>query len=94
MISGEQDEKSAKAGARRNHLSDGCGIVGALHDCHYSVQGGGWMNSQDNYKEIKTFRFPGMVARVYIPNLTEEERARRINAIHNQAANLLKKVTA
>ena len=53
---------------------------------------GGFMKSQDSYKEIKTFRFPGMVARVYFPDLTEEERNRRMNAIHNQAANLLKKV--
>lgn len=50
------------------------------------------MKSQDNYKEIKTFRFPGVVARVYIPDLTEEERNRRMNAIHKEAANLLKKV--
>lgn len=50
------------------------------------------MKSQDNYKETKIFRFPGMVARVYIPDLTEEERIRRMQAIHKQAANLLKKV--
>lgn len=50
------------------------------------------MKKPDTYKEIKTFHFPGMVARVYIPDLTEEERNRRMNTIHNQAANLLKKV--
>ena len=50
------------------------------------------MKCQDTYKEIKTFHFTGMVVRVHIPDLTEEERNRRMNAIHNQAANLLKKV--
>ncbi len=49
---------------------------------------------KDTYKEVKTYNFPGMVARVYIPDLTEEERARRMKAIHKQTANLLKKVTA
>lgn len=47
----------------------------------------------DKYKEVKIFRHPGLVAKVYIPELTEEERTRRMNAIHNQAANLLRKVT-
>jgi len=51
------------------------------------------MAQQDRYKEIKTIQFPGMVARVYIPDLTEEERAKRMAAIRNQAASLLKKVT-
>lgn len=46
----------------------------------------------DSYKEVRTFEYPGLVARVYIPDLTPEERARRLKAIHNQAVNLLKKV--
>jgi ribosome recycling factor len=50
------------------------------------------MAQHDTYKEIRTFTFPGMVVRVHIPDLTEEERARRMRAIHNQAATLLKKV--
>lgn len=50
------------------------------------------MKGQDSYKEIKTIHFPGMVARVYIPDLTVEERNARMKIIHNQAANLLKKV--
>ena len=50
------------------------------------------MKQQDSYKEIKTLHFPGMIARVHIPDLTEEERSARMKAIHNQAANLLKKV--
>lgn len=52
------------------------------------------MKSQDTYKEVKTFNFPGVVARVYIPDLTEEERARRMQAIQKQAANLLRSVKA
>ena len=46
----------------------------------------------DSYKEVRTFEYPGLVARVYIPDLTPEERDRRMKTIHNQAANLLKKV--
>ena len=48
------------------------------------------MKGQDAYKEIKTLHFPGMVARIYIPDLTEAERNARMKAIHKQAANLLK----
>lgn len=50
------------------------------------------MKTQDTYQEAKTFSFPGLTARVYIPMLTEEERTRRMNAIHKQAANLLRSV--
>lgn len=46
----------------------------------------------DNYKEVILMEFPGLKARVYIPELTPEERARRMQAIHNQAANLLRSV--
>ena len=48
------------------------------------------MDSQVTYKEVKTFEFPGLIARVYIPELTSEERAKRMKRIHNQATNLLK----
>ena len=50
------------------------------------------MKTQDTYQEPKIFTYPGLVARVYRPILTEEERTRRMKAIHNQTANLLKKV--
>jgi len=43
-------------------------------------------------KEPKVFQFPGLVARVYRPVLTEAERTKRMQAIHKQAENLLKKV--
>jgi hypothetical protein len=48
------------------------------------------MAQQDRYEEAKTIHFPGMVARVYRPVLTEEERARRMTAIHKQAEKILK----
>lgn len=48
------------------------------------------MAQQEQFQEAKIITFPGMVARVYSPVLTEEERARRMKAIHNQAAELLK----
>ena len=45
---------------------------------------------EDIYKEVRTFDFPGMTVKVYIPELTSEERAKRMKRIHNQATNLLK----
>ena len=50
------------------------------------------MKTPDTYKEIRTLEFPGMTVRVHIPDLTPEERSRRMKSIHNQAADLLKKV--
>ena len=46
------------------------------------------MNEQEYTVEI--FKIPGCVAHVYIPVLTEEERARRMKRLHDAAANLLK----
>lgn len=43
----------------------------------------------DVYGEPKVFKFPGMVATVYSPILTDEERNRRMKRIHDAAANLL-----
>lgn len=45
---------------------------------------------QDAYKEIKTFEYPGWIIRVHMPDLTEEERARRMKRIHDSAAELIK----
>lgn len=50
------------------------------------------MKCTDTYKEVKVFEFPGMIARVHIPDITPEERKRRMQAIHNAAAQLLKGV--
>lgn len=49
------------------------------------------MACQDTYKEVKTFNFPNMIARVHVPDLTPEERTRRMKAIQAAAAELLKK---
>lgn len=48
------------------------------------------MSGSDTYKEVRTFSYPGMTVRVYIPELTSEERAERMKLIHREAANLLK----
>lgn len=48
------------------------------------------MKAPDTYKEAKVLEFPGLIARVHHPDLTPEEKARRMKTIHNAAANLLK----
>lgn len=48
------------------------------------------MKRGDTYKETKLFTFPNMTARVLIPDLTQEERERRMKQIQAAAANLLK----
>ena len=48
------------------------------------------MKQQDTYKEVKVFNFGNVVARVHIPELTAEEKARRMKAIYKAAENLLK----
>ena len=44
------------------------------------------------YTLKKTIELPGGIARVFSPVLTEEERAKRMAAIHTATANLLKGV--
>jgi hypothetical protein len=46
---------------------------------------------QDKYAEPKTFTYPGIVAKVYFPILTEEERQRRMAQIAKSAERLLTK---
>lgn len=46
--------------------------------------------SIDTYKEVRVFHFENMTVRVHIPDLTDEERARRMKLIHNAASDLLK----
>jgi hypothetical protein len=43
----------------------------------------------DTYGEPKIIEFPGLVARVFSPILTEEERTRRMKKIHDAAARLI-----
>ena len=49
------------------------------------------MKQQDTYTEAKTFTYPGIVAKVYFPILTEEERQRRMAEIAKSAERLLTK---
>lgn len=48
------------------------------------------LKGQDTYKEPITIIFPNMIAKVRIPDLTENERKRRMNKIYEATANLLK----
>jgi hypothetical protein len=48
------------------------------------------MKRKDTYSEPKTFTSPGIVAKVYSPILTEEERRRRMEQIARAAQRLLK----
>ena len=45
---------------------------------------------KDTYKETKVFTYPNMIVRVHIPDLTAEERAKRMKQIHKAAENLLR----
>ena len=48
------------------------------------------MRGQDTYKEVRTFNFPNMTVRVHIPDLTDDERKRRMDEIKKAAIDLLK----
>jgi hypothetical protein len=48
------------------------------------------MKVQDTYKEPFILDIHGARVRVFKPELSEEERRRRMTAIHNSAAELLK----
>ena len=50
------------------------------------------MNTPDTYKEPIVFHYPNAIVRVYRPELTPEERTRRMKAIYRHASNLLKEV--
>ena len=44
------------------------------------------------YTLKKTIESPGFIIRVYSPVISEDERKRRMKAIHKAAENLLRKV--
>lgn len=44
---------------------------------------------KDTYKEPVTYTYPNAIVRVYVPILTEEERAARMKRVHDAAARLL-----
>lgn len=45
----------------------------------------------DTYTKIKIIEFPGMIARIHFPDISDEEQSKRMAAIHKATANLLKK---
>ena len=47
------------------------------------------MSTQDTYQDPVTITFPGMIARVYHPILTEKEREKRLARIKEAAVKLL-----
>lgn len=44
----------------------------------------------DTYKEVREFNFPNMTVRAHFPEITAEERTRRMKQIHKSASDLLK----
>lgn len=47
---------------------------------------------EDTYKEIKTLTYPNMIVRVHIPDLTEDEREKRMRNIKKATESFLKAV--
>jgi ribosome recycling factor len=47
---------------------------------------------QDTYKEVKTFTYQNAVVRVHIPDLTTEEREKRMNELKKATARFMKAV--
>lgn len=50
------------------------------------------MKTQDTYKEVRVIETSGAIVRVHIPELTKEERARRMKQLYKAAEALLKEV--
>lgn len=50
------------------------------------------MQKRDTYKEVRTFTYPNAIVRVHIPDLTPDERNRRMRKVEKAAADLLKSV--
>lgn len=47
------------------------------------------MAATDTYKEVRVMEFPNMTVKVLIPDITPEERERRMKQIEKAAASLL-----
>ena len=47
------------------------------------------MAKNDTYKEVRVYHYPNITAKVLIPDITPEERARRMAFISEAAARLL-----
>lgn len=52
------------------------------------------MKTCDAYKETKIFEYPNAIVRVHIPDISQEERERRMAQIQKAAAELLKSIKA
>lgn len=50
------------------------------------------MKTCDAYKETKIFEYPNAIVRVHIPDISQEERERRMKSVCEAAAELLKNV--
>ena len=50
------------------------------------------MKNEDTYKEVRVYDFPQATVRVFIPDLTDEEREKRMKAIREAAIALLLQV--
>ena len=44
---------------------------------------------QDTYKEVRTFHYDNAIVKVHIPDLTPEERERRMKEVTKAAVDLL-----
>lgn len=51
------------------------------------------MKGQDTYKEVRETVYPNAIVRVHIPDLTEEERARRMQIIKRAAEDFMRVVS-
>ena len=49
------------------------------------------MGKSDTYKTTREFKFPNMTVIVHIPDLSVEERNKRMQAVYDLAAKLLRK---
>ena len=47
---------------------------------------------QDTYTEVRTFTYSNAIVRVHIPDLTPEERERRMKAVRKATVDLMKEV--
>ena len=45
--------------------------------------------TQDTYKEVRTYHYDNAVVRVHIPDLTPDEKNRRMKEIENAAVQIL-----
>lgn len=46
--------------------------------------------NKDKYKETRIIEFPGMIVKVHTPDITAEERERRMKEIRRTAAEVIR----